>query len=93
MDRQTDPELLDAVSQIALGVPGVRSFEKLFVRKRQMCFDRIDSRKGVNNCSEVVARLGCSLEAVGLWSFLTIDELLRRLGGLSSPYHRRAAET
>jgi cation diffusion facilitator family transporter len=33
MDRQADPELLTQVRQLALGVPGVKGVEKLFVRK------------------------------------------------------------
>jgi cation diffusion facilitator family transporter len=33
MDRQADPDLLAQVRQLALGVPGVRGVEKLFVRK------------------------------------------------------------
>ena len=33
MDRQAEPELLAQVRQLALGVPGVRGVEKLFVRK------------------------------------------------------------
>src|SRR5262249_29696470 len=33
MDRQAEPEMLDAIRRIALDVPGVKGIEKLLVRK------------------------------------------------------------